>query len=127
MHKSQGVFRKQTGLIGGITTRQVNGRIITSEKVTRSTSKTLAQMVRYVQLASPANPYCAFADTLYPSLEDRPAVVSEHNASTSGSLDIFTAYFFKDEADQSGTVVAAYQVTRGSLPGTATSPVAVPA
>ena len=55
-----GIFRKQTGSIGDMTIRQVNGRTITSEKVTRNSSKSHAQMVRCVQLANLVNIYRAF-------------------------------------------------------------------
>ncbi|MBR3412610.1 MAG: hypothetical protein IKG81_07975 [Bacteroidales bacterium] len=111
-----GIFRKQTGSIGGMTIRQVNGRTITSEKVTRNTSKTLAQMVRRVQLANIINLYRAFSGKLHPSFEGKGAGVSDYNAFVSANFGIVPVYLSKGEARQGGAVVAAYQVTRGSLP-----------
>ena len=111
-----GIFRKQTGSIGDMTIRQVNGRTITSEKVTRNSSKSHAQMVRRVQLANLVNIYRAFAGNLHPSFENKPAGVSDYNAFVSANLGLIPVYLAKDEARQGGAVVAAYQVTRGSLP-----------
>lgn len=111
-----GIFRKQTGSIGDMTIRQVNGRTITSEKVTRNSSKTHAQMVRRVQLANLVNMYRSFSGNLHPSFENKAAGVSDYNAFVSANMGIVPVYLTKDEARQGGAVVAAYQVTRGSLP-----------
>ena len=99
-----------------MTIRQVNGRTITSEKVTRNSSKSHAQMVHRVQLANLVNLYRSFGGTLHPSFENRPQGVSDYNAFVSANLGIIPVYLTKDEARQGGAVVAAYQVTRGSLP-----------
>ena len=99
-----------------MTIRQVNGRTITSEKVTRNSSKSHAQMVHRVQLANLVNIYRAFAGNLHPSFENKPAGVSDYNAFVSANLGLIPVYLAKDEARQGGAVVAAYQVTRGSLP-----------
>ena len=61
-----GIFRKQTGSIGDMTIRQVNGRTITSEKETRTSSKSHAQMVHREQLAKLVTIYRAFAGQLQP-------------------------------------------------------------
>ena len=75
-----GIFRKQTGSIGDMTLHVVNGQTVTSEKVTRNTSKTFAQMVRRVQWANLVNLFRSFEGTLHPSFESRPRSWSDFNA-----------------------------------------------
>lgn len=112
----KGIFRKQTGSIGDMTLRVVNGQTVTSEKVTRNTSKTFAQMVRRVQWANVVNLYRAFEGTLHPSFESRPRNWSDYNAFLSANIGQFGVYLTASEASQGGCLVAPYQITRGSLP-----------
>ena len=112
----KGIFRKQTGSIGDMTLRVVNGQTVTSEKVTRNTSKTFAQMVRRVQWANVVNLYRAFEGTLHPSFESRPRSWSDFNAFMSANIGQFGVYLTASEASQGGCLVAPYQITRGSLP-----------
>ena len=112
----KGIFRKQTGSIGDMTLRVVNGQTVTSEKVTRNTSKTFAQMVRRVQWANLVNLYRAFEGTLHPSFESRPRSWSDFNAFMSANIGQFGVYLTASEASQGGCLVAPYQITRGSLP-----------
>ena len=112
----KGIFRKQTGSIGDMTLRVVNGQTVTSEKVTRNTSKTFAQMVRRVQWANVVNLYRAFEGTLHPSFESRPRSWSDFNAFMSANIGQYGVYLTASEASQGGCLVAPYQITRGSLP-----------
>ena len=112
----KGIFRKQTGSIGDMTLRVVNGQTVTSEKVTRNTSKTFAQMVRRVQWANVVNLFRAFEGTLHPSFESRPRNWSDYNAFLSANIGQFGVYLTASEASQGGCLVAPYQITRGSLP-----------
>lgn len=112
----KGIFRKQTGSIGDMTLRVVNGQTVTSEKVTRNTSKTFAQMVRRVQWANVVNLFRAFEGTLHPSFESRPRNWSDFNAFMSANIGQFGVYLTASEASQGGCLVAPYQITRGSLP-----------
>ena len=112
----KGIFRKQTGSIGDMTLRVVNGQTVTSEKVTRNTSKTFAQMVRRVQWANVVNLFRAFEGTLHPSFESRPRSWSDFNAFMSANIGQFGVYLTASEASQGGCLVAPYQITRGSLP-----------
>ncbi len=112
----KGIFRKQTGSIGDMTLRVVNGQTVTSEKVTRNTSKTFAQMVRRVQWANVVNLYRAFEGTLHPSFESRPRNWSDYNAFLSANIGQYGVYLTASEASQGGCLVAPYQITRGSLP-----------
>lgn len=112
----KGIFRKQTGSIGDMTLRVVNGQTVTSEKVTRNTSKTFAQMVRRVQWANVVNLFRAFEGTLHPSFESRPRSWSDFNAFMSANIGQFDVYLTASEASQGGCLVAPYQITRGSLP-----------
>ena len=112
----KGIFRKQTGSIGDMTLRVVNGQTVTSEKVTRNTSKTFAQMVRRVQWANVVNLFRAFEGTLHPSFESRPRNWSDYNAFLSANIGQYGVYLTASEASQGGCLVAPYQITRGSLP-----------
>ena len=112
----KGIFRKQTGSIGDMTLRVVNGQTVTSEKVTRNTSKTFAQMVRRVQWANVVNLFRAFEGTLHPSFESRPRNWSDFNAFMSANIGQYGVYLTASEASQGGCLVAPYQITRGSLP-----------
>ena len=99
-----------------MTLRVVNGQTVTSEKVTRNTSKTFAQMVRRVQWANVVNLYRAFEGTLHPSFESRPRNWSDYNAFLSANIGQYGVYLTASEASQGGCLVAPYQITRGSLP-----------
>ncbi len=112
----KGIFRKQTGSIGDMTLRVVNGQTVTSEKVTRNTSKTFAQMVRRVQWANVVNLFRSFEGTLHPSFESRPRSWSDFNAFMSANIGQYGVYLTASEASQGGCLVAPYQITRGSLP-----------
>ena len=123
----KGIFRKQTGSIGDMTLRVVNGQTVTSEKVTRNTSKSFAQMVRRVQWANLVNLFRSFEGTLHPSFESRPRTWSDFNAFISANIGQYGVYLTASEAAQGGCLVAPYQVTRGSLPsvGMGTTPAGV--
>ena len=99
-----------------MTLRQVNGRTVTSEKVRRNNSKTFAQMRRRVQWANLVNLWRSFEGDMRPSFESRPAGVSDFNMFVSANICTVPVYLEHAEAQQGATVVAPYQVTRGSLP-----------
>lgn len=99
-----------------MTIRNVNGVTITSEKVTRNTSKSYAQMVRRTQLANLVNLWRAFEGTLHPSFENRPPLVSDYNMFVSANLGVVPIYLTRSEANQGGAVIGNMQITRGSLP-----------
>lgn len=111
-----GIFRKQTGSIGDMTLRNVGGVTITSEKITRNTSKTFAQMRQRVQMANIINIWRAFENTLHPSFENRPRLTSDYNMFVSANLGVVPIYLTQSDANQGGAVVGNLQITRGSLP-----------
>ena len=99
-----------------MTLRQVNGQTVTSEKVTRNSSRSFAQMTRRVQWANLVNLFRSFEGSLHPSFENRPPLTSDFNAFMGANIGLVPVYLTKSEAQQGGCVVAGYQVTRGSLP-----------
>lgn len=112
----KGIFRKQSGSIGDMTIRQVNGQSITSEKATDVRQpRTLAQMLRRVAWRNMQNFWTAFNNLLHPSFEARPRTWSDYNAFMSANIGQNGVYLTSSEASQGGCVVAPYQVTRGSL------------
>ena len=112
----KGIFRKQTGSIGDMTLRVVNGQTVTSEKVTRNASKSFAQMCRRVIWANLVNLFRSFEGTLHPSFESRPRTWSDFNAFMSANIGRLGVYLTSEQASQGACVVAGYQITRGSLP-----------
>ena len=111
-----GIFSKQSGSIGSMTLRRVNGVTITSEKVTRNTSKTFAQLRRWVQMANITGMWRAFEGNLRLSFEGRRQLMSDMNRFVQANLGRIPVYLTSQEATQGGAVVAPYQITRGSLP-----------
>ena len=88
----KGIFRKQTGSIGDMTLRVVNGQTVTSEKVTRNASKTFAQMRRRVQWANLVNLFRSFEGTLHPSFENRPPLTSDFNLFMGANIGLVPVY-----------------------------------
>lgn len=119
MSKLIGLFRKQRGSIGDVTLRILNGQTVVSEKVTKNSSKSRAQMTQRVQLRNIQNLWAAFNGSDRPSFESRPRTWSDANAFMSVNLGRIPVYLTAEEARQGACVVAAYQVTRGSLPAIA--------
>ena len=111
-----GIFRKQTGSIGDMTLRRVNGVTITSEKITRNNSKTFHQMVQRVQLANLVNIWRSFTGNLHLAFENRPVLTSDFNMFVSANWGLVPVYLTKDQARMGGAVIGGLQVTRGSLP-----------
>jgi hypothetical protein len=73
-------------------------------------------MIRRVQWANLVALYRSFDGNLHPSFENRDSRVSDYNEFMSANIGAAPVYLTKDQARQGGCVVAAYQVTRGSLP-----------
>lgn len=78
--------------------------------------KTVGQMARRVRWANLVNLWGAFNLRDRPSFEGRPDRVSDFNAFIGSNIAGVPVYLTKTESDQGATVVAAYQITRGSLP-----------
>lgn len=116
MSTLKGLFRKQRGSIGDVTFRQLKGQTIVSEKSEPSQPRTLAQMVRRTAWRNIQNFWTAFTGNLHPSFESRPNTWTDYNAFISANVGRNNVYLTQDYARQGGCVVAAYQVTRGSLP-----------
>ena len=99
-----------------MTLRRVNGVTITSEKVTRNTSKTFAQLRHWVQMANIIGMWRAFEGNLRLSFENRHRLMSDMNMFVHANLGRIPVYLTRSEASQGGVVVAPYRVTYGSLP-----------
>ena len=117
MAKFTGVLRKMDGSVGDLTFRKVNGQTVVSEKVVKPTNpQTTKQMYRRAQFLN----VLAFGRLIntfnHPAFEAKPRTMSDINAFTQANLGIVPVFITKGERLQGGCVVAAYQVTRGSLP-----------
>lgn len=113
-----GIYTQLRGSAGQFTFRRLNGQTVVSEKVAPKANpvRTFAQMTRRMQWKNLLNLYRAFEGRLHPSFEGKDARVSDYNEFVSANVGIAPVYLKKDDARQGACVVAAYQVTRGSLP-----------
>lgn len=121
MAKFTGVLRKMDGSLGDLTFRKVNGQTVVSEKVVKPANpQTTKQMYRRAQFLN----VLAFGRLIntfnHPAFEAKPRTMSDINAFTQANLGIVPVFITKGERLQGGCVVAAYQVTRGSLPAIVT-------
>lgn len=78
--------------------------------------KTVGQMARRVRWANIVNVWQAFSHRDRPSFENRAPRVSDFNAFLGANIGGVPVYLTASEAKQNGSVVAAYQITEGSLP-----------
>ncbi len=113
-----GINTRLRGSAGDWTFSRLNGQTVAKQKVEtkENPTRTFAQMIRRVQWANLVALYQAFEGNLHPSFENKDARVSDYNEFMSANIGAAPVYLTKDQARQGGCVVAAYQVTRGSLP-----------
>ena len=106
------------GSAGDWTYARVGGNTIAKQKMEKkeNPSRSFAQMARRVRWRNIQNLWASFSGTLRPSFEDRAPRVSDANAFIGVNISGVPVYLTKEEASQGGCVVAAYQITRGSLP-----------
>lgn len=116
-----GINTRLSGSAGDWTFAQVAGKTVAKQKVAPKATpvRTMPIMRRRVQWGNLVNLFRSFEGTLHPSFENRPDGVSDYNAFMQANIDTVPVYLTKDEARQGGSVVAAYQITRGSLPSVA--------
>ncbi|MCQ2274769.1 MAG: hypothetical protein MJZ86_08260 [Bacteroidales bacterium] len=113
-----GINTQLRGSAGGWTFAQLGGETIAKQKVAKkSTAKrTMAVMRRRVQMGNLVNVFRSFAGTLHPSFEGKSAKVTDYNEFMGANFGLVPVYLTKTEARGNGAVVAAYQITRGSMP-----------
>ena len=106
------------GSAGDWTYSRVGGSTIAKQKVEKkeNPSRSFAQEARRVRWRNIQNLWASFSGTLRPSFEDKVARVSDANAFISVNIDGTPVYLTKEEAKQGACVVAAYQMTKGTLP-----------
>lgn len=114
-----GINTKLRGSIGQYTFQRLNGQTVAKEKVEKKAIpvRTLTQMMRRVRWANLVNMYRAFEGTLHPSFESKDPRVSDYNMFMQANIGSSNVALSKNEAVQGACVVAAYQITRGQLPG----------
>lgn len=115
----RGVIRKMRGSVDEMTFRELKGQTTVSAKVGPNNSKTFPQMARRVRWANIVNFWRAMSNLDRPSFESKPRTWSDFNAFMSANIDGTPVYLTAEEARQGAVVVAAYQITRGSLPSIA--------
>ena len=120
MSKLYGSFSQQKGSFGSSTVVQLNRQSVLKEKPANvKNPRTFSQMQRRVRIANLTNLWNAFTGNDRPSFESKPRTWSDNNAFVSANLSTSPVALTKQEAQQAACVVAAYQVTRGSLPSIA--------
>lgn len=78
--------------------------------------KTYAQMSRRVRWANMVSFFRSFSGNLHPSFEGKAPRVSDFNEFLKQNINGTPVYLTSLEASQGACVVAAYQVTKGTLP-----------
>ena len=113
-----GINTRLRGSIGNYTFARVNGQTIAKQKVDKKSVpvRTKSQMLTRMQFANLIHLYQSFKGTLHPSFEGKAARVSDYNEFIRSNINGNRVYLTKGMSSQGGCVVAAYQVTRGSLP-----------
>lgn len=108
---------KAKGSAGNLTYTTMGGDTIMKGKVAfPANPKTVGQMSRRVRWANLVNIWQTFTQRDHPSFEARPPRVSDFNAFMGANIGGAPVYLTSSEAKQNGSVIAAYQVTEGSLP-----------
>lgn len=78
--------------------------------------KTYAQMTRRVRWANMVSFFRSFSGDLHPSFEGKAPRVSDFNEFLRQNINGVPVYLSSSEASQGACVVAAYQITKGTLP-----------
>lgn len=78
--------------------------------------KTYAQMARRVRWANMVSFFRSFSGDLHPSFEGKAPRVSDFNEFLKQNINGTPVYLTSLEASQGACVVAAYQITKGTLP-----------
>ena len=106
------------GSVGQYTFQQLNGQTVAKQKIAPKAkpSRTWAQMVRRVMWANLVNLYRSFHGTLHPSFENKDRRKNDFNEFMSANIDSNGVALTSQQARMGGSVVAGYQVTRGSMP-----------
>jgi hypothetical protein len=113
-----GIGTRMKGSAGDWTYSRVGGSTIAKQKMEKkeNPSRSFAQMARRVRWRNIQNMWAAFEGTLRPSFEGKAERVSDANAFMSANIGGVPVYLTKEEAKQGACVVAAYEITHGSLP-----------
>ncbi len=114
-----GINTRLRGSIGSYTFARVNGQTVAKQKVDKKgvPVRTRSQMLSRMQFANLIHVYQSFKGNLHPSFEGKPQRVSDYNEFVRTNMNANPVYLTKNQSLQGGCLVAAYQVTRGSLPG----------
>ena len=114
-----GIHTRVRGSIGSYTFARVNGQTVAKQKVDKKgvPVRTRSQMLSRMQFANLIHVYQSFKGNLHPSFEGKPQRVSDYNEFVRTNMNANPVYLTKNQSLQGGCLVAAYQVTRGSLPG----------
>lgn len=78
--------------------------------------KTYSQMARRVRWANMVSFFRSFSGDLHPSFEGKAPRVSDFNEFLRQNINGVPIYLTSSEASQGACVVAAYQITKGTLP-----------
>lgn len=118
-----GINTRLSGSAGDWTFARVNGQTVAKQKVEKKAVpvRTLRQQRRRMQWKNIINLYSAFDGNNHPSFQDKEQGQTDYLMFMSSNLDLAPVYLTKSEARQGASIVAPYQVSRGSLPSIAVS------
>ena len=112
-----GINTRLRGSIGDYTFARVNGQTVASQKVEKKSVpvRSRSQMLVRMQLANLAHLYQSFKGNLRLGFGGKAMQVSDYNEFIRTNFNANQVYLTKGQVAQGGCVVAAYQLTRGSL------------
>lgn len=113
-----GINTKLRGSVGQYTFSRHKGQTIVKEKVERKETpvRTDAQMLTRMRLANIIHIWQSFKGDDKPSFETKEPTQADYNLFVKANMAVQGVFLPKGIVEQSGAVVAPYQVTRGSLP-----------
>ena len=122
MAKAYGVASQISGKVGQVVFAQTkNGTVVyESPKKPVVPQRTANQQLHRMQWANMAAVYVQFHQTLKHGFEGLPRTMTDYNAFVQANMGVCRVYITKQMRLNGGSVLAPYQITRGSLPGIAT-------
>ena len=123
MAKIHGVGTQLSGKVGQITFRQTKYGTVAYETPVQAKTPRRSEKQMYIRMqwANLAAIYRQFNDTLKQGFEGLGNAMSVYNAFIQANTNVVRVYITKQVRLNGGSVLAPYQITRGTLPSIATS------
>ena len=116
MAKVYGLNSQMRGKVGTLIFRNTkNGTVVYEAPARKTPKRSEKQMKLRTQWANLGAVYRQFNQTLLKAFENLPTGMSEYNAFVQANIGLCKVYLSKNESLNGGSVLAPYQISRGSL------------